>query len=53
MLQMMIDQQKMPDSSTTTPKFDIDETYASATLGSTHDQQCGESKVLGVHWTTN
>jgi hypothetical protein len=53
MLQMMIDQPEMSNSSTTAPKFDVDETYASATLGSTHDQHCGESKVLGVRWNVD
>ena len=50
MLQLMIDSQEMPDPSAGNPNFEIDETYASATLGSTLKQHCGESKVLGVRW---
>lgn len=52
MLQLRIDGQPSSDQPTA-PEFEADETYACATLGSTIEQQCGESKVLGVRWNVD
>ena len=35
----------------TSPEYEADETYTYTTLGSSLEQQCGESKVLGVRWS--
>ena len=51
-LQMRIDRQESSDlqAASAMKSQEMEETYVSATLGSSHEQHFGERKVLGVRW---